>query len=98
MRVIYGYMHHAQKPFVTIYQKLQRVGDSTSTLKAISVLGEREVTERESSDIVDKIKFNNRVYSYSSVEALVDDDLRFLVCTPQDVQNNLSIYEQSCKC
>jgi len=97
MRVIYGYMRQAKKPFVTIYQKDAFIGDSTDTLK-VCVLGERELTEREEYEVGENVKLNRRIYCYSSVDELMADDLLFFVTTPQDVVENLRIYEQSCKC
>jgi hypothetical protein len=95
MRVLYGIKRKSDnKDFVIIYQNGWEVGEPI-LVKKYSIIGEREPTERE---LIDRngITRPNRVYHYSNVDDLVNDELRSLVIIPSDVEQNMRTYE-SCR-
>jgi len=96
-RVLYGFdPKNKQKPFVMIYQRHRDVSDPIR-MRRYRVIDERATTVREETDVIPNIRRDNRVYNYPTVDDLVDDELRFLAFTPYITEQNLRVYEASCK-
>jgi hypothetical protein len=93
MRALYGYAKKpCAKPYCIIFQRYFDLGDP-ATSNNYHIIGEREVTLLERHDMVTTMKRLNRVYIYESIEALIDDELRSLVLTPNEITENLKAYE-----
>jgi len=95
MRALYGHQIKGETcKYVVIYDRYHEVGDNIS-MKHYTILAERQVTDFERKEIVLAMKNGYRIYRYDSIEHLVDDELRCLVITPQEVVENFKTNEQS---
>lgn len=95
MRALYGNKKgKVTNRYVVIYDKYHTVGDPIN-MRNYTIHSEREVTSFEIREIILSMKNEYRIYHYESAERLVDDELRCMVITPQEVVENFKTNEQS---